>query len=179
MKIPLKRGHATCECQEDEDKVYWHNQQNSDNIKIIYKHWKGGHGTRFPICKSEFIKLCQLHPRAKELCDWFKVDHDTLVKWANKTFADYTFKTITDLITQLGGKFTFGLRKFMWEHAQKSPQAAIFLAKNYLGLRDQLPEDIQDISIETVNYDIKSSGNIGLFNAANALKKSIAEETKS
>lgn len=171
MKIPPDRGHAICECQEDEDYVYWHNQKTDDSVKIIYKHWKGGHRSRLPICKAEFIKLCKMHPRAKELCDWFKVDHDTLVLWANKTFPEYDFKTISDLICQLGGKFTFGLRKFLWDHAEKSPQACIFLAKNYLGMRDQLPEDVQDIAVETINYHIQEGKGIGLWNEAKKIRK--------
>lgn len=87
---------------------------------------------RKPIVKDEFIKLCGMFCTLEEIANWFGCSEDTIERWCQRemkcSFAD-AFKRHSCL-----GRIS--LRRYLFKLAEKNPGVCIFMAKNYLGLRD-------------------------------------------
>lgn len=89
---------------------------------------------RKEINADEFVKLCGLQCTLNEIAGFFDCSEDTIENWCkreyNATFSD-TFKKYS-----AGGKLT--LRRNMLRLSEKSASMAIFLAKNWLGMTDNV-----------------------------------------
>lgn len=81
---------------------------------------------------AEAEKLCAIQCTAQEIADWFHISVDTLDRRARSekgaTFAEYFNKN------RVSGKIA--LRRSMFQMSQKHPSMAIFLAKNWLNMKE-------------------------------------------
>ncbi len=93
---------------------------------------KNGNGGRpkKPIDWKEAEKLCALQCSELEIADWFHVSVDTLARRLREeksaSFAEFF------TLHRVQGKIA--LRRNLFKLSEKYPQAAIFLAKNWLGM---------------------------------------------
>lgn len=87
-----------------------------------------------PVEKKQFEKLCALQCTEAEICGFFGVCEDTLVKWCKETYDGKTFSDVYKTYAQDG---KVSLRRMQWGLAKKSAAMAIFLGKNYLGQSDE------------------------------------------
>jgi len=85
-----------------------------------------------PIDWKEAEKLCHLQCSETEIADWYHVSIDTLARRL-KDEKDMSFKEFFTL-NRVGGKIA--LRRNLFKLSEKYPAAAIFLAKNWLGMKD-------------------------------------------
>jgi len=85
-----------------------------------------------PIDWKEAEKLCVLQCSELEIADWFHVSVDTLARRLRDE-KDTSFKEFFTS-NRVGGKIA--LRRNLFKLSEKHPAAAIFLAKNWLGMRD-------------------------------------------
>lgn len=90
---------------------------------------------RKEINKVEFEKLCALQCTLEEVCGWFDVQDDTLNKWCKDNYGGLTFSEVF-AIKRGSGKIA--LRRNMMQLASKNAIMAIFLAKNWLGMTDNV-----------------------------------------
>lgn len=86
-----------------------------------------------PIDWKEAEKLCALQCSQLEIADWFHISVDTLERRLkeeqNKSFAEFF------TLHRVQGKIA--LRRNLFRLSERYPQAAIFLAKNILGMSDR------------------------------------------
>ena len=84
---------------------------------------------------KELEKLCHIQCSEQEVADWFHCSVDTIERRLkekyNTTFAEFFEKH------RVGGKIA--LRRNMFKMAEKHPSMAIFLAKNWLGMKESIP----------------------------------------
>lgn len=99
----------------------------------------------------EFEKLCGLQCTLSEIAGFFDCSEDTIENWCkreyNETFSE-TFKKHS-----AGGKLT--LRRNMLRLSEKNATMAIFLAKNWLGMSDNV-EVKADTSLMQTLLDVMS-----------------------
>ena len=85
-----------------------------------------------PIDWKEAEKLCALQCSELEIADWFFVSVDTLARRLREekqaSFAEFF------ALYRVGGKIA--LRRNMFKMSAESPTMALFLAKNWLGMKD-------------------------------------------
>lgn len=103
-----------------------------------------------------FEKLCGLQCTLAEIAGFFECSEDTIESWCkreyNETFSE-TFKKHS-----AGGKLT--LRRNMLKLSAKSASMAIFLAKNWLGMSDNV-EIKADTSLMQSLLDVVKGGEDG------------------
>ncbi len=85
-----------------------------------------------PIDWKEAEKLCYLQCSETEISDWFHVSVDTLARRL-KDEKGLSFKEFFEL-NRVQGKIA--LRRNLFKLSEKHPAAAIFMAKNWLGMTD-------------------------------------------
>ena len=85
-----------------------------------------------PIDWKEAEKLCYFQCSEIEIADWFHVSVDTLARRL-KDEKGVSFKEFFEL-HRVGGKIA--LRRNMFRMSEKHPSMAIFMAKNWLGMKD-------------------------------------------
>lgn len=85
-----------------------------------------------PIEWKEAEKLCYIQCSEVEIADWFHVSVDTLARRL-KAEKGQSFKEFFEL-HRVGGKIA--LRRNMFKMSEKHPSMAIFLAKNWLGMKE-------------------------------------------
>ena len=90
------------------------------------------------IDRTQFEKLCALQCTLNEMAGFFECSNKTLERWCNDEYKK-PFSEIFDEKRTLG---KIALRRIQWRLAEKSPQMAIFLGKNYLGQKDHVQADI-------------------------------------
>ena len=92
---------------------------------------------RVEINVEDFKKLCSMFATLEDIAGWFNCSTDTVERWCQRelkcSFADAYKK-----YSAIGRN---SLRATLFQHAKKSYPAAIFLAKNYLGMKDN-PREI-------------------------------------
>lgn len=93
---------------------------------------KNGGRPKKPIDWKEAEKLCRIQCSEQEMADWFHVSVDTLARRL-KEEKGQSFKEFFELY-RVGGKIA--LRRNMFKMSEKHPSMAIFLAKNWLGMKD-------------------------------------------
>lgn len=89
---------------------------------------------RKEINNTEFEKLCGLQCTLEEIAGFFDCSPDTIENWCKREY-DNTFSEIYKKFSY-GGKLT--LRRNMLKLSEKSAVMAIFLAKNWLGMTDNV-----------------------------------------
>ena len=90
---------------------------------------------RKPIDKTEFEKLCALQCTLEEVCGWFGITDVTLNTWCKENYEGRTFSEVF-AEKRVAGKIS--LRRNMFQLASKNATMAIFLAKNWLGMSDNV-----------------------------------------
>ena len=89
---------------------------------------------RREIDKTEFRKLCELQCTLGEIAGFFDCSEDTIQNWCKREF-DENFSAVYKRMSE-GGKVS--LRRHMLKLSEKSAIMAIFLAKNWLGMSDNV-----------------------------------------
>jgi len=82
---------------------------------------------------SEFEKLCYLQCSIIEMCEWLHVSHQTLERRCKEHYGE-TFGQVFEK-KRVGGLIS--LRRNLFKLSEKNVAAAIFLAKNFLGMSDK------------------------------------------
>lgn len=98
------------------------------------------------IDKATFEKLCSIMCTEEEICGYFEVSHDTLVRWCHQEYKKTFIETFKD--KSAVGKIS--LRRNQFKMAETNPSMAIFLGKQYLGQKDVV-EETQVERIEVVD----------------------------
>ena len=89
------------------------------------------------IDKKQFEQLCRMQCTREEICSFFDVSKDTLIRWCKATYGT-DFETIYAQKKQ-GGKIA--IRRFQLQQAEHNPTMAIWLGKQYLGQKDVIEEN--------------------------------------
>lgn len=89
---------------------------------------------RKEINSTEFEKLCGLQCTLEEIAGFFDCSADTIENWCKREYANTFSETYKKF--SYGGKLT--LRRNMLRLSEKSASMAIFLAKNWLGMTDNV-----------------------------------------
>jgi len=91
-----------------------------------------GHRKKIAIDYNELDKLCHIQCSEEEIAEWFHCSVDTIERRIREkygiSFAEYFSKH------RAAGKIA--LRRTLFKLAEKHPSMAIFLAKNWLGMKD-------------------------------------------
>ena len=118
---------------------------------------------RKEINKIEFEKLCGLQCTLEEICSWFDITDKTLDKWCKENYEGRSFSEVF-AIKRGAGKIS--LRRNMLRLSEKNAAMAIFLAKNWLGMSDNV-EVKADTSLMSALLDVVKGGD-GSNNESNA-----------
>lgn len=113
----------------------------------IEKH-KGGRPKK-QIDKEVFEKLCDLQCTIEDLADFFSCSHDTIQRWCVNEYGE-SFACIHKKHLAKGKA---SLRRNMFRLSEKNATMAIFLAKNYLGMTDNV-EVKADTSLMSALLDV-------------------------
>ena len=89
------------------------------------------------IDKKQFEQLCRMQCTREEICSFFDVSKDTLIRWCKVNYGT-DFETIYAQKKQ-GGKIA--IRRFQLQQAEHNPTMAIWLGKQYLGQKDVIEEN--------------------------------------
>jgi hypothetical protein len=81
---------------------------------------------------KELEKLCALQCSEQEICDWFDITPKTL----QKRVKEFSGETFSQFFRHKRTSGKIALRRNMLKMSEKHPSMAIFLAKNWLGMRD-------------------------------------------
>ena len=113
---------------------------------------KGGRPKKI-ITKKLFEELCKLQCSMDEICEVVGVTDKTLTKWCKETYG----KSFSGIFKAKRGKGKISLRRNMMVMAQSNAAVAIFLAKNWLGMKDKPEEDSEAVKPTpvTVNINVK------------------------
>lgn len=108
----------------------WHSRFSDPNKKV-------------EIDQEQFEKLCSIFCTSDEIAGWFYCDLAEIHKWCHKTYG-CTFGEIYEKLSMRGH---ISLRRIVLHHAARNPVMSIFLAKNYLGMRDNPDDESQKENI--------------------------------
>lgn len=92
---------------------------------------KMGH-PRAVIDQKAFENLCAIQCTRNEVCEFFHITDKTLDKWCKETYG----KTFSAVFTQKRVVGKVSLRRNMFRLAETNAAVSIFMAKNWLGMRD-------------------------------------------
>lgn len=106
---------------------------------------------RKEINNNEFEKLCGLQCTLEEIAGWFGCSVDTIENWCKRTYNETFSETYKKY--SAGGKLS--LRRNMLRLSEKNATMAIFLAKNWLGMSDNV-EVKADTSLMQTLLDVMS-----------------------
>lgn len=116
-------------------------------LELIEKPKNKGGRPRKEIDYDTFEKLCQLLPTAAEVASFFGISVDSLdTRLKEKYKLGYS-----DCLKRFGESAKLSMRRNLMELSKRNAAVAIFLAKNYLGLKDQTDDNesmIDDIVFE-------------------------------
>lgn len=134
-----------------------------------------GHRPKIEIDYKDLEKLCHIQCTEQEIADWFHCSVDTIERRIKEefgiSFAEYFREH------RVGGKIA--LRRNIFKLAEKHPTMAIFLAKNWLGMKDA--HEIGGIEDQPIGVEINAKGKlISLLNriAARAGKAESDKESE-
>lgn len=108
------------------------------------------------IDQAQFEKLCGIFCSRDDICDFFEVSKDTLIRWCKATYNE-TFETV---YKKMSAKGRSSLRRFQFALAEKNAAVAIFLGKNYLGQTDRDPLDLKLIEARIAALEAGQGGAI-------------------
>lgn len=95
---------------------------------------KGSTIAQDKIDQAQFEQLCKLQCTEAEVASFFGVDVGTLVAWISKTYDGRTWK---DVFAEKSAGGRISMRRNLVRLSENNVAAAIFLAKNYLGMTDK------------------------------------------
>ncbi len=104
---------------------------------------KNGGRPKKPIDWKEAEKLCGLQCSELEIADWFHISVDTL----SRRLKEEKKQSFAEFFTLHRVQGKIALRRNLFKLSEKHPAAAIFMAKNWLGMSDK--------------QELEHSGNIG------------------
>ena len=109
---------------------------------------KRGVSNLAPIDWPTFEKLCAIQATRDEIAAWFQVTWRTLQRRVYKQYGmsfEDTFakKRVSGLLT---------LRRHLFQQAEHNVAAAIFLAKNHLGMSDR--QEVEHSGTQTINVKV-------------------------
>lgn len=113
---------------------------------------KGGR-PRKQIDKETFEKLCDLQCTVEDLADFFSCSHDTIQRWCMAEYGE----SFASIHKKHMAKGKASLRRNMFRLSEKNATMAIFLAKNYLGMSDNV-EVKADTSLMSALLDVVKGG---------------------
>ena len=103
---------------------------------------------------EQFEGQCAIQTTLREIADYYNCSEDTIERRVKEHY-HCGFADIFKRKRQVG---LMSLRRNMFKMSEKSPQMAIFLAKNWLGMKD-----VQDIE-GTLNQNIKQEIDVKVVN---------------
>ena len=109
------------------------------------------------IDQKVFEGLCGLQCTLKEVCEFFHVSKPTLERWCKDAYGE-TFFTI---FGKKRGSGIISLRRNMFKLSESSAAMCIFMAKNWLGMKDN-PVDEDDKAVAqpvTVTIQVQDASN--------------------
>lgn len=112
---------------------------------------KGGR-PKIQIDKGTFEKLCDLQCTIEDLADFFSCSHDTIQRWCMAEYGE----SFACIHKKHMAKGKASLRRNMFRLSEKNATMAIFLAKNWLGMTDNV-EVKADTSLMQSLLDVVSN----------------------
>ena len=109
---------------------------------------------RKEIDAGNFEKLCNLQCTLAEIAGFFECSEDTIENWCKREYGETFSETFKK--HSAGGKLT--LRRNMLRLSEKNASMAIFLAKNWLGMSDNV-EVKADTSLMSALLDVVKGNN--------------------
>ena len=104
---------------------------------------------RKEINETTFIGLCKIQCTLEEIASVFQCSEDTIENWCKRTFGE----TFSDTYKKHSAEGKASLRRSMLRLAEKNATMAIFLAKNYLQMSDNV-EVKADTSLMSALLDV-------------------------
>lgn len=141
-------GGRAVKCTPQENK----RKDKGERLKQVDTEPKKMGRPRKEISEVEFEKLCSLQCTEEEIAGWFNCSVDTIENWCKRTYNETFSETYKKY--SAGGKLT--LRRNMLRLSEKSAVMAIFLAKNWLGMTDNV-EVKADTSLMQSLLDVVSN----------------------
>ena len=108
------------------------------------------------IDKQTFEKLCQIQCTLEEIAGFFDCCDDTINNWCKEEYKD-NFSGVYKK-KSMAGKIS--LRRTQFRLAEKNSNMAIFLGKQYLGMKDNIEvESTQLVKVEELLNKIENEAN--------------------
>lgn len=85
------------------------------------------------IDKNQFENLCKLQCTLAEIAGWFSCSEDTIERWCKREYK----QSFADVFSKKREAGKISLRRNLVRLSERNPGAAIFLAKNWLGMTDK------------------------------------------
>lgn len=98
---------------------------------------------RKDINKESFEKLCGLQCTLVEIAGFFDCCEDTIENWCKRTYKT----SFSDIYKKKSVSGKISLRRTQFRLAENSPAMAIFLGKNYLGQKDVVEQENDELLI--------------------------------
>ena len=90
------------------------------------------------IDKTQFENLCKLQCTLQEIAGWFGCSEDTIERWCKREYK----QSFADVFSKKREAGKISLRRNLVRLSERNPAAAIFLAKNWLGMSDKMEEKV-------------------------------------
>lgn len=107
---------------------------------------------KISISKEQFEKLCAMFCTGEEIAGWFYCSPRSVDRWCWETYG----QSFSDIYAKLSMRGNISLRRLMLHHAARNAVMSIFLAKNYLGMKDN-PDDSSQAEIIAHLDEIKGA----------------------
>lgn len=104
---------------------------------------------RKEINENTFVGLCKIQCTLEEIANVFECSEDTIERWCKRTYS----LSFADIYKKYSSEGKASLRRSMLRLAEKNATMAIFLAKNYLGMTDNV-EVKADTSLMSALLDV-------------------------
>lgn len=104
---------------------------------------------RKEINENTFVGLCKIQCTLEEIANVFECSEDTIERWCKRTYN----VSFADTYKKYSSEGKASLRRSMLRLAEKNATMAIFLAKNYLGMTDNV-EVKADTSLMSALLDV-------------------------
>ena len=112
---------------------------------------------RKEIDSEQFEKLCALQCTLAEISNWFGCSEDTIERWCQRTYQDENGQPMgfADAYKNYSVDGKISLRRFQFKMAERHPNMAIWLGKQWLGQRDNIDVgmDVNDKAREVEALD--------------------------
>lgn len=107
------------------------------------------------IPQDQFENLCRIQCTETEICAFFNISSDTLLRWCKRTYG----KSFAEVFAEKKEIGKISLRRMQYRHAEHNPAMAMFLGKQWLGQRDRFETTIKsDKDDDPITKALKESG---------------------